>query len=107
MHPPIWQIVQALLEEVRHLCKKLGHSRYKYAILISYGEKAGQQTLLSSKCLWDPSTDGIASISWHNEAAFCSCQVVWVKAWYVLQCFCLSATDSRASLYQVFAYYFT
>lgn len=69
------QIVKHVLEEARRACKALRHDRYKYSILVTYGQKAGQETIMSSKCLWDPSTDDMASVIWQNETVFCSCQV--------------------------------
>ncbi|KAL6773940.1 DLT2 [Auxenochlorella protothecoides x Auxenochlorella symbiontica] len=69
------KLAQELVAAVRDMCVALGHSRYKYAVHVTYGQRANQGSLLSSKCLWDGQTDGYVTATIVNETLFCSCQV--------------------------------
>lgn len=76
--PRCLQLAQELVAAVRDMCVALGHSRYKYAVHVTYGQRANQGSLLSSKCLWDGQTDGYVTATIVNETLFCSCQVACV-----------------------------
>lgn len=73
-------MVNELVCEIRRLCQGLGLERYKFAVHVTYGEKAQQHVAMSSKCLWDATSDGYITVTVQNDSMFCTCQVGWGEA---------------------------
>ena len=69
------QTSKHIAEDLREKVKALGCERHKLVIQVTIGQKAGQATRITSRCLWDTSTDGFASDYFENETMYCVCQV--------------------------------
>ena len=53
-------------------------TRYKIMVHTIIGEKKGQGIKVGLKCMWDTTSDGVASASWENEHTYAFCIVYGV-----------------------------
>lgn len=63
-------LLRRLSQVIRARVKDLLIPRYKIVILVHIGERTGQSLQISSRCLWDTSTDTFASYSFKNSSLF-------------------------------------
>lgn len=55
---------------IRARVKDLMIPRYKIVVLVHIGQQAGQSMQMSSRCLWDATTDSFACYSFTNSSLF-------------------------------------
>lgn len=80
LYPPtvqtLWNICSGsdscfhLRQVIRARVKDLLIPRYKTVVLVHIGQLAGQSIQISSRCLWDASSDTFASFSFKNRSLF-------------------------------------
>jgi hypothetical protein len=51
-------------------CAALELPRYKYVVQVVVGENKGEGARVSTRCMWDPATDALATESFTNDAIF-------------------------------------
>ena len=56
-----------LCDEIKERVKALNFPRYKIIVQVSVGENKRQGVLVTSRCLWNTSTDNYASVSFKND----------------------------------------
>ncbi|XP_068427450.1 dynein light chain Tctex-type 5 [Clinocottus analis] len=64
------KMTKTICEVIRARVKDLMISRYKIVVLVHIGQLTGQSMQVSSRCLWDPSHDTVASYSFKNSSLF-------------------------------------
>ncbi|KAM9791082.1 dynein light chain Tctex-type 5 isoform X1 [Syngnathus typhle] len=64
------QMTKTICEVVRARVKELMIRRYKVVVMVHIGQLAGQSMEVSSRCLWDPSSDTFASWSLKNTSLY-------------------------------------
>ena len=52
--------------------ESLGDTRYKIVVQTTVGQLRDQGIRVSSRCLWDPTTDNYSTCSYSNATLFCS-----------------------------------
>ncbi|XP_047224462.1 dynein light chain Tctex-type 5-B-like isoform X1 [Girardinichthys multiradiatus] len=72
------ELTLTLCEGIRNRVKELLIPRYKTVVLVHIGQLNGQGMQISSRCLWDPSSDTFTSYSFKNSSLFCSATVFGV-----------------------------
>ncbi|KAK5599594.1 hypothetical protein CRENBAI_018904 [Crenichthys baileyi] len=72
------ELTLTLCEGIRNRVKELLIPRYKTVVLVHIGQLNGQGMQISSRCLWDPSSDTFTSYSFKNSSLFCSATVYGV-----------------------------
>lgn len=67
-------LTKDLADKIKHQIKeKLNLARYKIIVQVTIGQKKDQGVRITSRCLWDTSTDNYATVNYQNEH-------VWVSA---------------------------
>ena len=61
-----------LSDTIRDKLKALGHSRYKFMIQVTIGERREQGVRSGTRCFWDASTDVQATENFVNDFIFAS-----------------------------------
>merc|ERR1711916_325608 len=61
------QTSKELSTEIQERVKTLGHVRYKLVVQTFIAENTNQGLRVSSRCLWDPETDGFAEFTFTTE----------------------------------------
>ena len=56
-----------LCDEIKERVKALNFPRYKIIVQVSVGENKRQGVLVTSRCLWNTSTDNYVSVSYKND----------------------------------------
>jgi hypothetical protein len=70
----IWSL--NISDKVREeLAASLSKSRYKIIVQTVIGQNANQGVRVASRCLWDPTTDNYASVTYKNQSLFCSIMI--------------------------------
>lgn len=65
----IWSL--NISDKVREaIYESLGKTRYKVVVQTTLGQHKDQGIRVASRCLWDPSTDNYASVSFSNPTLF-------------------------------------
>ncbi len=59
-----------LSDVIRDKLKALGHSRYKFMVQVTIGERRDQGVRSGSRCFWDSSTDCQATENFVNDYIF-------------------------------------
>uniref|UniRef100_A0A8D3CCR0 Dynein light chain Tctex-type family member 5 n=2 Tax=Scophthalmus maximus TaxID=52904 RepID=A0A8D3CCR0_SCOMX len=59
---------KTICEVIRARVKELMIPRYKVVVLVHIGQLTGQSMKITSRCLWDASTDTFASYSFKNSS---------------------------------------
>ena len=69
-------LVKEIADKIKEQCKeKLNLPRYKLISQVTIGQRKDQGVRISSRCLWDTSTDQCASASFQNELIWASALV--------------------------------
>lgn len=63
---------KSLADKIRDECKALNMPRYKLLVQVTVGQRKDQGTSITSRCLWNTSTDRYAAASFENEHFFIS-----------------------------------
>ncbi|XP_024908432.1 tctex1 domain-containing protein 1-A [Cynoglossus semilaevis] len=64
------KMTKTICEVIRARVKDLMIPRYKIVVLVHIGQQAGQSMQMSSRCLWDATTDSFACYSFTNSSLF-------------------------------------
>lgn len=66
-------LAKDIADKIKQECKeKLNLPRYKLAVQVTIGQMKDQGASITSRCMWEPSTDNYASASFKNEHIWCS-----------------------------------
>ena len=68
-------VSKELSELIKEKVKQLNYTRYKIIVQVTLGQKRGQCTRVTSRCLWDVNTDNFATDYAETQTCFCSAQV--------------------------------
>ncbi|KAK2149618.1 hypothetical protein LSH36_444g02052 [Paralvinella palmiformis] len=68
-------VTKIITEEIKDAVKEMNFDRYKLVCMVSLGQRQGQGVRISSRCVWDPSTDNHCTYSWSNGKVFCTATV--------------------------------
>ena len=68
-------VSKELSELIKENVKQLNYTRYKIIVQVTLGQKRGQCTRVTSRCLWDVNTDNFATDYAETQSCFCSAQV--------------------------------
>ncbi|XP_074643203.1 dynein light chain Tctex-type protein 2B-like [Tubulanus polymorphus] len=63
---------KVLTEEIKDKVKGLAFERYKIICLVSIGENKGQGVAVSSRCVWDESSDRFTNYTYETKDAYCN-----------------------------------
>jgi len=67
------ELSKDIADKIKEKCKaELSLPRYKLIVQVTIGQIKDQGARITSRCLWDPSTDRYASTSYQNEHAWAS-----------------------------------
>lgn len=66
------ELIKILRENVKNV---LNMPRYKFVVQVVMGRLEGQGVKVTSKCLWNTSTDNFASYTYRNEDFYCTAMV--------------------------------
>ena len=70
----IEELSKDIADSIKERCKKeLNLPRYKLIVQVTIGQRKDQGVRITSRCLWDTSTDNYASVNFQNE-------FIWVSA---------------------------
>ncbi|CAL9688953.1 unnamed protein product [Knipowitschia caucasica] len=64
------QMTKTLCEVIRGHVKELMIPRYKIVVVVNIGQLIGQGMQISSRCLWDATSDTFATYSFKNRSLF-------------------------------------
>ena len=62
-------------DEIREKVKAQEYSRYKIIVQCTIGENKQQGVLITSRCLWEPTTDNYAAASFKNDQVWANVMV--------------------------------
>jgi tctex1 domain-containing protein 2 len=71
-HEECGESTKKLADSIRDKLKALGHSRYKFIVQVSIGERREQGVKSGSRCFWDAGTDCQATENFINDNMFAS-----------------------------------
>ena len=71
-HEECGSACKKLSDTIRDKLKALGHSRYKFMVQVSIGERREQGVRSGTRCFWDASTDVQATENFVNDYIFAS-----------------------------------
>jgi len=65
---------------IKEECKKLDISRFKLVVQVTIGQQKDQGARITSRCLWDTTTDNYAQCSYSNQFVWASAMVFGLYA---------------------------
>ena len=70
------ELSKDIADKIKDQCRKeLNLPRYKIIVQVTVGQRKDQGVRITSRCLWDTSTDQYASASYQNEFVWASALV--------------------------------
>lgn len=70
------ELVKMIADKIRDRCKsELNIPRYKLIVQLTIGQRKDQGARITSRCLWDTTTDQYASTSYQNKMVWASALV--------------------------------
>ena len=70
------ELVKMIADKIRDRCKsELNIPRYKLIVQLTIGQRKDQGARITSRCLWDTTTDQYASASYQNKMVWASALV--------------------------------
>ena len=71
-HEECGESTKKLSDSIRNKLKELGHTRYKFIVQVSIGERREQGVRSGTRCFWDAGTDVQATENFVNDNIFAS-----------------------------------